>query len=80
MKIFQKSLSQKNIFSKLLPQNYSVQEDIFKIAYSKNINFIALIYSSTKSLELSEKEKILSLMCLIMIFLMYLHSFKNTFR
>ena len=88
--IFLKFLPQKihfkNIFSKSFPQkkhlqNYSLKIYVFKIAPSKNINLIALIYSSLELLDSSEEEKSLklSLICLITVFSMYLHSFKNTY-
>ena len=83
-KMFQCSLK-KEIF-----ENCSLIKDIFQIAplkisflkrtFSKNINLIALIYSSSElseSLESSEELSKLSTIRLIS-FLMYLRSFRNT--
>ena len=50
---------------------------IFKNIFSECINFIVLIYSSSESLGKLSKPLII---CLTTFFLMYLHSFKNTFR
>ena len=65
----------KNIFSKLLPQkqhfqNYSLKKDVFKITFLKNINLMALIYSSSESSDSSSEKKSLklSLICQITFF------------
>ena len=86
LKFFPHKIHFKNIFSKLFPQkkhlqNCSLKICVFKIAPSKNINLIALIYSSLESLDSSEEEKSLklSLICPITVFSMYLHSFKNIY-
>ena len=51
-----------------------------KNTFSKNINQIALIYSSSDSSDSLEEEKSLklSLICLITFFSIHLRSFKNT--
>ena len=54
---------------------FTFGEKINKTVFSKNINFIALIYSSS---ELSEELSKSSTICLITFFLMYLHAFKNS--
>ena len=52
-----------------------------KTVFSKNINFVALIYSSSESLESSELPVELSKSSIICLttFLIYLYSSKNTF-
>ena len=52
-------------FTKLLPQKNAFS----KIVFSENINFIALIYSSSESSEPSEQLPKLSIICLITFFL-----------
>ena len=58
---FLKIYPSKNIFSKLLFQKMHPQKSIFKIAFSKIINLIALIYSSLFLSDLSQEEKSLEL-------------------
>ena len=82
-----------NTFLKFLPQKIHFQNSSltkyffkiapskkkdFEIAFSKNINRITLIYSSSESSESSEELSKSSIICLITFFFMYLHSFRNT--
>ena len=60
--------------------NCSLKEDIFKIAFSRNIFLIDLIYSSSESPKPLEELSKSSIICLITFLLMYLYSFKNTGR
>ena len=68
-------LSQKIHFQNCSLKKYIFENYVFKIVFSKNINFIALIYSSSES---SEELSNSSIKCLTTFFLMYLHSFKNS--
>ena len=74
--------SKNTFFKKLLFQNYSLKggilkKYIFEIAFSKNINLIASIYSSTEFSESSEELSKSSIICLIISLSMYLHSLKT---
>ena len=61
-------------------QKVYFEKNIFKIDFSKNINLIALIYSSSYSSDLSVEEISLKSSCIsrTTFFSIYLHSFKKT--
>ena len=75
---FQSYSIKKYIFKTSLSKQIQFQKNnIFKTTFSINTNLPALIYSSSVPSESSGKFSLLSIICIIIFFSMYLHSFNN---
>ena len=77
--IFKNYISKTTLF-KIYIFKIAPQKNILKTAFSKNVNFMTLIYSSSDSSDSSSEEESLklSLTCLTTFFSIYLYSFKFT--